>query len=164
MTRIVSLDISRPATRRPLQRRTDLANYAAPLGRALYSMVFLASAPNHFSPQTIEYARRQGVPMPGVLVPLSGVLALAGGLSVLLGFRAKAGGWMLAGFLAPVTAMMHRFWAAKEPQERQNQQIHFMKNLALLGGALLISRCGADSLSLDHMVGSRRSQVMPTIL
>src|SRR6266508_3304433 len=81
----------------------------------------------------------RGVPMAGLLVPLSGVIAMAGGLSVLLGYRARIGAWLLALFLVPVTVMMHPFWAVKEPMMAQIQMVMFMKNLSMLGGALLIS-------------------------
>jgi putative oxidoreductase len=87
-------------------------------------------------------------------VPLSGLLALAGGLSILLGYRAKIGAWLIIMFLAPVTLMMHKFWGVTDPAMTQIQEVMFMKNLALLGGALLISQFGAGPLSLD----SRRSR------
>ncbi len=48
------------------------------------------------------------------------------------------------------------FWSVKEPRERQNQQIHFMKNMAMLGGALLMARTGAGPLSLDEWLAGRR--------
>ncbi len=55
------------------------------IGRILYATIFLMAAPGHFSAQTIGYAASQGVPLANIAVPLSGILALAGGLSVLLG-------------------------------------------------------------------------------
>src|SRR6185369_5643238 len=61
------------------------------LGRLLFVLIFLKAGPNHFSKPTIAFAASQGVPFASFAVPLSGVLALAGGFSVLLGFRAKLG-------------------------------------------------------------------------
>ena len=49
------------------------------------------------------------------LVPLSGVLAIAGGLSILLGYHTKLGGRLLVLFLVPVTLMMHKFWTVQDP-------------------------------------------------
>jgi putative oxidoreductase len=40
--------------------------------------------------------------------------------------------------LIPLTFLMHRFWADRDPAERQTQFSMFMKNLALIGGAVLI--------------------------
>jgi len=82
------------------------------------------------------------------------VLAIAGGLSILLGYRAKLGAWLIVLFLIPVTLMMHKFWTVHDPMMAQIQMILFMKNVAMLGGALLISQFGAGPFSLD----ARRSR------
>lgn len=103
----------------------------------------------HFSRQTIAYAASLGVPLASIAVPFSGVLALAGGLSILLGYRAKVGAWLLILFLAAVTPMMHNFWTVADPMMHQMQFIMFMKNLSMLGGALFISQSGAGPWSLD---------------
>ncbi len=124
------------------------------LGRFLFVAIFLVAGANHFSRQTIAFAASQGVPLASVTVPLSGILALAGGLSILLGYRARLGAWLIALFLVPVTLMMHKFWAIADPMMQQIQMVPFMKNIAILGGALLISQFGAGPLSLD----ARRSQ------
>ena len=67
------------------------AGPVALLGRLLFVLIFLMSAPMHFTGQTVAYAASQGVPLASIAVPLSGVIALAGGLSILLGYRAKLG-------------------------------------------------------------------------
>ena len=119
------------------------------LGRFLFALIFLLSGFGHFSKQTIDYAVSQGVPLASVAVPLSGIVALAGGLSTLLGYRAKIGAFLIALFLVPVTLMMHNFWATSDPAMAQTQMIMFMKNLSMLGAALLISQFGVGPLSLD---------------
>jgi putative oxidoreductase len=124
------------------------------LGRFFYVLIFLMAGSNHFSRQTIAYAASQGVPLASIAVPLSGVLAIAGGLSILLGYRAKLGAWLIVLFLIPVTLMLHKFWAVQDPMMAQIQMILFMKNIAMLGGALLISQFGAGPFSLD----ARRSR------
>jgi putative oxidoreductase len=118
-------------------------------GRVAYGAIFLLAALGHFSPQTVAYAAHQGIPFASVLVPLSGLLAFAGGLSVMLGYHARLGAWLLVAFLIPVTVTMHAFWAVQDPMMAQMQQAMFMKNLSLLGGALLIAYFGAGPLSLD---------------
>ena len=119
------------------------------LGRFLFALIFLMAGANNFNKQTIGYAASQGVPMASILVPLSGALAIAGGLSILLGYRAKLGAWLIALFLVPVTSMMHKFWLVQDPMMAQIQMILFMKNVSMLGGALLISQFGAGRFSLD---------------
>jgi len=123
-------------------------------GRVFFSLIFLLAGFGHFSHQEIAYAAQQGVPLATIAVPFSGVLALLGGLSVLLGYKAKWGAWLLIIFLVPVTLMLHNFWAVKDPMMAQMQMAMFMKNLSMLGGALLISQFGAGPLSLD----ARRSR------
>ena len=124
------------------------------LGRFLFALIFLMAGANHFNKQIIGYAASQGVPLASVAVPLSGVVAIAGGLSILLGYRAKLGAWLIVLFLVPVSLMMHKFWAVTDPMMAQIQMILFMKNVSMLGGALLISQCGAGPFSLD----ARRSR------
>jgi putative oxidoreductase len=124
------------------------------LGRLLFVLIFLLGGANHFSKATIAFAASQGVPFAAFAVPLSGVLALTGGLSILLGYRAKVGAWLIALFLVPVTLMMHKFWAVHDPMMAQLQMLMFMKNMAILGGALLISQFGTGPWSLD----ARRSR------
>jgi putative oxidoreductase len=121
-----------------------------PIARLLFVALFLMSAPGHFQAQTIAYAAQQGVPFASVLVPLSGLLAIAGGLSVLLGWHARVGAWLLVAFLVPVTLAMHAFWNVPDPMTRMMQQAMFMKNLAMLGGALLVAYWGAGPVSLDE--------------
>jgi putative oxidoreductase len=120
------------------------------IGRLFFALIFLMSGPNHFSPQTIAYAASQGVPLASIAVPLSGIIALTGGLSILLGYRAKIGAWLIVLFLVPVTLMMHNFWTMHDPTTAQMNMIMFMKNIAMLGGALLISQFGSGPLSLDN--------------
>ncbi len=124
------------------------------LGRFFFVLIFLMSGTLHFSKQEVAYAAAQGVPLASILVPFSGVLAFAGGLSILLGYRAKLGAWLLVLFLVPVTVMMHNFWAVRDPMMAQMHMGMFMKNVAMLGSALLISQFGAGPFSLD----ARRSR------
>jgi putative oxidoreductase len=119
------------------------------LGRFLFALIFIMSGPRHFLSQTIGYAASQGVPLASIAVPFSGLLALVGGLSILLGYRAKFGAWLIILFLVGITPMMHNFWAVTDPMMRQMQMVMFMKNLSMLGGALFISQLGSGPWSLD---------------
>lgn len=124
-------------------------NYLVLLGRIFFAAIFLMAGPKHFSAQTIAFAAGRGVPLASIAVPLSGLLAIAGGLSIVLGYKARIGAWLLVLFLVPVTLMMHNFWGIADPMAAQMQQVMFMKNLSMLGGALLIAHFGAGPLSLD---------------
>jgi putative oxidoreductase len=119
------------------------------LGRFLFAAIFIMSGPRHFMSQTIAYAASQGVPMASIAVPLSGTLALVGGLSILLGYRAKIGAWLIVLFLVGVTPMLHKFWAVTDPMMQQIQMIMFFKNASMLGAALVITQLGSGPWSLD---------------
>jgi putative oxidoreductase len=140
-----------PTTSREITEgvQSGLSGATVLAGRILFSALFLMAGPMHFSQPEIAYARAAGVPAAGFLVPASGLLALAGALSIVLGYRAKIGAWLLVLFLVPVTLAMHNFWAVKDPMMAQIQMAMFLKNVSILGGALLISQFGAGPLSLD---------------
>jgi putative oxidoreductase len=119
------------------------------VGRILFSLIFIFAAFGHFKQEEIAYAVAAGVPLAKLAVPASGLLSLVGGLSVALGYRAKLGGWALVVFLVPVTLMMHNFWTVTDPMMRQMQLVMFLKNVGLIGGALIIAVHGAGAYSLD---------------
>ncbi len=119
------------------------------IGRILFSMIFIVKPLEHFSGQLIDHADSMGVPMSGVMVPVWGVLALLGGLSILLGFRAKIGALLIVIFLLPTTFYMHPFWTSETTFAQMMQGYCFWKNLALMGGALMITYFGSGPLSLS---------------
>jgi putative oxidoreductase len=138
-----------PARTQATSVAVDATGPIALLARLLFVVIFLMSGPRHFLGQTIAYAASQGVPLASISVPFSGVLALAGGLSILLGYRAKIGAWLIVLFLAVVTPLMHKFWGITDPMMYQMQFIMFMKNVSMIGGALLITQLGSGPWSLD---------------
>jgi len=139
----------------------DEARYIALLGRQLFSVIFIIASAGHFTPGTMALAAAHGVPQAALLVPLSGVIALTGGLSVLFGYRARIGGALLVAFLVPVTFMMHNFWAAPDAATFRLELALFLRNIVLLGCALLVTRVGAGPLSLDAVM-ERKTRVVPT--
>jgi putative oxidoreductase len=110
------------------------------LGRIIYGGFFLYSGIHHFKDfkKLSQYAAAKNVPFPEVAVGVTGALLTLGGLSILLGVKPKYGSAALVAFLAGTSPAMHDFWNAADPQQRQNDMIHFMKNLALSGGALAL--------------------------
>lgn len=110
------------------------------LGRILYGGFFLLNSYNHFTRASAmaPYAASKGLPAPKAAILGSGVLLLLGGLSVLLGVEPRLGVLCLVLFLLPVSLTMHNYWADKDPQARQMNEIQFRKNVALLGAALML--------------------------
>jgi putative oxidoreductase len=123
--------------------------FIVPLGRFLFALIFLMTPLTHFSAQGIGYAAHQGVPMAGVLVPLSGVIAFVGAVLVIVGFRARLGAWLIVLFLVPVTFVMHAFWTVTDPMMAGFQRAMFFKNVSILGAALVIAYFGAGPISVD---------------
>src|SRR3989442_8277112 len=132
-------------------------HYSVLAGRVLFSSLFVMAGLGHFSSQEIAYAAAQGVPVASIVVPMSGIMALVGGLSIALGYKAKWGAALIILFLVPVTVMIHNFWSVSDPVAAQDQMAHFMKNVSLLGSALLIFHFGSGPLSLDTR-GSRSEE------
>jgi putative oxidoreductase len=136
---------------------SDVSTHLVPFGRVLFASIFLLAVPGHFLAPTIQHAAAEGVPLASLLVPVSGIMALLGGLSVALGYKTRIGAMLLVAFLVPVTLMMHDFWSVAEPAGREIQRIMFMKNVALIGGALLLSYLGGGPYSVDAMRKPRHS-------
>ncbi len=109
------------------------------LGRLIFGGYFLYNGINHFRQreQLSGYAEAKGVPAADLAVQASGALMALGGLSLLTGYKPKLGSAAITAFLAGVTPSIHRFWSEEDPQRRQVELINFMKNVALVGGAML---------------------------
>jgi len=75
-------------------------------------------------------------------VRVSGAVQVAGGALLAVGWVPRVAALALAATLIPTTAAGHRFWEYDDPQERAQQRIHFLKNLSMLGGLLMVA---ADS-------------------
>ena len=119
------------------------------IGRVLFSLIFIIKSFDHFSSKTVDYAASMGVPIAAFLVPFWGVVALLGGLSVLLGFKAKLGAWLIVIFLIPTTFYMHPYWDAKASFDAMMHHYCFWKNISMLGAALMISYTGSGPCSLS---------------
>lgn len=125
-------------------------------GRILFSLIFLMTLMSHFSSQSIEYAAASGVPLANIAVPFSGIIAALGALSIMTGYKAKLGAWLVVLFLIPVTFTMHNFWTISDPMARQMQMVMFMKNISIMGGALIVSYFGSGPLSLGESIAEKK--------
>ena len=110
------------------------------IGRILFALIFLSAVNMHLlkREQGVQYARMYNVPLAELGVPLTGVMAVLGGLSVALGIWGDLGALLIAAFLLLITPYMHAFWRETDAMQRANQMAHFTKNLAMLGGALVL--------------------------
>lgn len=109
------------------------------LGLLLYCGVLAYMSVDGFlhNEARVELAREKGTPMPEVLVPFTTGMLLVANLCLLLWRfpRAAAGAVIL--FFVGTTPVIHNFWEL-EGEERHGNKINFCKNLALIGGAIVL--------------------------
>ncbi len=123
------------------------------LGRWFICAIFLVSAVQKIMAWETTATLMSGKGLQVVSLFLAGAILVEffGGLSLLLGARARFGAAILAIYLIPVTILFHDFWAFPAGSELQNLQlIMFLKNCAIFGGLLYILSNGAGNLSRDH--------------
>ncbi|MFM7034272.1 MAG: DoxX family protein [Planctomycetia bacterium] len=130
----------------------------AVLGRLMIAAIFLMSAFGNKIPkfqQVVQAMTNEGVPQPKILLAGAIAFLVLGGLSIVLGYRAKTGALLLLIFLAAATYYFHDFWKiAPDDPEFGPQMIQFMKNLALMGTMVFLIGNGPGPWSLDGRSGS----------
>jgi putative oxidoreductase len=127
-------------------------SYSILLARVLLSSPFLYSGVDkcwRWSAAQREVAAG-GLPWPTLLHLVTVLVQLGGGLSLSLGIEARLGALLLLLFLIPVTVMYHPFWK-RSGAELVAEADHFLSNLAIVGGLLVIVALGSGPISLiDH--------------
>ncbi|UCC71244.1 MAG: DoxX family protein [Gemmatimonadota bacterium] len=129
------------------------------IGRALFGLIFVGSGVGHFVqlPGMARYADSKKVPAAKATVAVTGLMLLAGGLSVILGVYMEIGLWLLVFFLLSAAFTMHDFWTVNDPMQKMVEQAMFMKNLSMAGAALIlywvIRTYGYGPMSLGHPMG-----------
>ena len=108
------------------------------IGRLIAGGYFVMSGATHFIQlgSLTGYAQSKNVPMAKLAVTFSGLLLLLGGVSILTGIYPQIGIACIAAFFLGVTFKMHDYWNAPKEQ-KMSEKINFMKNVALLGSALM---------------------------
>ena len=124
------------------------------LGRALFAVVvgYLAVGNLLDLESAIGYAESKGAPLASITVPLGSLGLVTGALSVLVGVYPAVGVLAIVTFLIPITVIIHDFWTM-EGQARQNEQIHFLKNVGLIGAALVFLALSTATWPLAVGVG-----------
>ncbi len=110
------------------------------LGRVLLSVIFILSGAGkaaHFHDIAGMMAGK-GIPLAPVALAITLLIEIGGGLLVLTGFKARYASLVIALWLVPVTLVFHNFWAAPAAQQ-QEQMANFLKNVAIIGGLLVLA-------------------------
>jgi putative oxidoreductase len=113
--------------------------YAFVLGRLLFGGYFIAHGLEHYIQfnRLRAYAASKRVPLPALAVGGSGLLALFGGVSLVLGYETYWGLLLLVLFLLGVTPL-HNFWAVGDPEARLIERLNLMRNMALFGAVIMM--------------------------
>ena len=133
-----------------MTRSTSVQDTLALVGRVLIAWLFIPSGGGKiagFTGVAASIASR-GIPFPEVCAAIAIAAELGLGLLLLVGWKTRWVALGLAIFLAVITPIYHNYWAAPEAQQRVQKQ-SFDKNIAVLGGLLVITAFGAGRWSLD---------------
>lgn len=146
-------------------RAETVTPYLALAGRVLLSAIFLTSGVNKLTNWSGTAEHMAGEGMVAVPLMLAGAVAveLFGGAAILLGCYTRAAALVVAGFLVPATLVFHDFWTAPAA-DRMNQVQHFMKNLTIIGGLLVLAAFGAGRFALDARAPEPRPRVAPLLV
>jgi len=120
------------------------------LGRVLLASIFVYSGFGKITDfqGTAGYIASAGLPMPQVLAVGAIIVEFIGGLALLIGFRARWAALAFVIFLIIITPIFHNFWSAPAA-EAMSQQVNFIKNLAIIGGMLMVMAFGPGRFSVD---------------
>jgi putative oxidoreductase len=132
------------------------ANFTAPLGRLLLSVIFILAGINKLTNwhATAKSMGDHSMPAVQLLLPLAVLCELGGGILVLVGWRARVGALALIVLLLNATLIFHNFWQYTG-KEQQDQMMNFMKNMAILGGLFIVLTFGAGPVSIDAVLKRR---------
>ncbi len=129
----------------------DALNRFGPLaGRILIALIFVLSGFGKITgfEGTVGYIVSKGLPLPQLAAVGAVIVELGGGIMLVLGWKARWAAAAMFVFTALAALIFHNFWAVPADQA-QNQMIHFMKNISILGGLLYVIVHGSGPLSVD---------------
>jgi putative oxidoreductase len=128
-----------------------LNRYGPLVGRILIALIFVFAGFGKITgfEGTVGYIASKGMPLPQLAAIGAIIIELGGGIMLVLGWKTRLAAMALFLFTGLAALIFHNFWAVA-PDQAQNQMIHFMKNLAIMGGMIFVMVHGAGALSLDR--------------
>ena len=130
---------------------TSGRDFAALIARILLAVIFVISGYGKiggFDGIAAAIASK-GVPLPQVAAAITILVELGGGILLVLGWKTRWVALIFFLWLIPTTVLFHDFWASP-PDQYEAQHINFMKNLAIMGGMLMVYAFGPGRLSIDR--------------
>jgi putative oxidoreductase len=138
-----------PTTTHWREKLEQSNRYLPLLGRVLIGAPFILSGLSKLAAHdvTVGYISSVGLPLPQLGWLIAMTVELAGGTLLVIGYRARLVAFVVALFALATAIFFHRNFAD------QNQMIHFLKNIMVVGGLLQIVYFGAGPLSIDASHG-----------
>ncbi len=126
-------------------------DFAALVARVLLAVIFIYSGFGKISAFAgiAGAVASKGLPLPELMAAGAIAVELGGGLLLLLGWKARWAALAIFLFLVPTTLLFHDFWASP-PEQLVAQRTNFLKNLAIMGGMLMVWAMGPGRLALDR--------------
>lgn len=131
---------------------TKSHDWAALIGRLLLAFLFVYSGFGKIGgfEGTAASIAAKHVPMPEIATTIAIVIEFIGGLMIVVGWRARWAAFAVAAFTLVATILYHNFWAMADAAIAGTNKIMFMKNIAVIGGLLLVYAFGPGRLSIDR--------------
>jgi putative oxidoreductase len=128
-----------------------IKRYGPLAGRILLAAIFVLSGWSKITgfAATAGYMASKSMPFTEPLLAGAIIVELGGGILLIIGWLARWAAAAIIVFTIAATLIFHPFWAVEAAQQSM-QQIHFMKNLAIVGGLIYVMAFGAGPLSLDN--------------
>ena len=133
----------------------DAIRYLPFAGRLLIGLPFAMSGLSKLAAYgpTVAKISAAGLPVPPLAFAVAVAVELGGGLLLIAGFQVRVIAIELALFTLAAGVFFHSNFAD------QNQMIHFLKNIMLVGGLLQIAAFGAGAISIDNRLSKNRGAV-----
>ncbi len=108
------------------------------VGRALLGLYFIIPGITKITGWSgmTEYMTAHGVPLVPVLLVITIIVQIGGGLSLAIGYRTQLMAFLLAGLTLVISIFMHDFWNVEEAVQQQHETQNFIKNLAIMAGLM----------------------------
>lgn len=129
---------------------TNLQNPLALIGRLLFALLFLPAGISKIGgfAGIVGYIGSKGLPMAELGAVIAIVVEVGGALALIAGFGTRLAALVLAAFTLVATFFFHNYWGVPADQAMV-QQLMFYKNIAVVGGLLVLAAHGAGAWSLD---------------
>jgi putative oxidoreductase len=120
------------------------------LGRVLFVALFLPAGIGKLTgfSGTVGYISSVGLPLPAVGAVLALLVEIVGSVALLIGFGTRIAALVLAAFTLVASFFFHAYWSVPADQAFVTQLL-FFKNIAVVGGLLVLAAQGAAGWSLD---------------